>query len=296
MSTLAVITPSYAPDAGLFAELHRSVLEFTPDDTVHHVIVPRADRDVFARYAGPRCRVVTEPEVVPRHYLRLPRGPWGGLWANLRRPWPPVRGWVIQQAIKLAVAGAVEADVVLIADSDIVLIRPTTAARFTTDGRLRLHRVDDAVHPGMPRHVRWHQVARDLLGLPPAPAPPLHDYVTSLNFWDPAIVRDLQRRIADSTGRPWFDAFTAHLHVSEFILYGVFVDEVLGTRPPSDTTICHNSWEDVPMDLESALAFADGLKPEAVGMMISAKSKTPPDVRRAALDRCSQIVQRQDAG
>ncbi|MGI5284683.1 DUF6492 family protein [Nonomuraea polychroma] len=292
MSTLAVITPSYAPDAGLFAELHRSVLEFTPDDTVHHVIVPRADRAAFAAYEGPRCRVLTEPEVVPRHYVRLPRG----LWGNLRRPWPPVRGWVIQQAIKIAVAGSVEADVVLIADSDIVLVRPTTAARFTTDGELRLHRVNDGVHAAMPRHLRWHQVARELLGLPLAPEPPLHDYVTSLNFWDPVIVRAMQQRITQSTGRPWFDAFTARLHVSEFILYGVFVDEVLATHPPSDTTICHNSWDDVPMDRETALAFADGLGPEAIGMMISAKSKTPPDARQAALERCSEIVQRQEAG
>ncbi|MEO3869603.1 DUF6492 family protein [Nonomuraea sp. B12E4] len=292
MSTLAVITPSYGPDAALFAELHRSVLELTPADTVHHVIVPSADKAVFAPYAGPRCRVLTEPEVLPRRYRRLPRG----LWGNLRRPWPPVRGWVIQQAIKIAVAAQIEADLVLIADSDIVLVRPTTPARFTTDGQLHLHRAENAVHAGMPRHLRWHQVARELLGLPPAAGPPLHDYVTSLNFWDPAIVRAMCARIAEVSGQDWLDAFNARLHISEFILYGVFVDQVLGTHPPSDTTICHNSWDDTPMDLATALAFADRLGPDAVGMMISAKSRTPPEVRQAALERCTRIVRGEHAG
>src|SRR5689334_15826556 len=36
MAELAVITPTYREDAEIFADLHRSVLEFTPDDTIHH--------------------------------------------------------------------------------------------------------------------------------------------------------------------------------------------------------------------------------------------------------------------
>jgi hypothetical protein len=56
MTELAVITPSYRPDAGLFPELHRSVLEFTPDDTVH-VFVPGRDISEFILYgcSSTRC-------------------------------------------------------------------------------------------------------------------------------------------------------------------------------------------------------------------------------------------------
>jgi hypothetical protein len=39
-----------------------------------------------------------------------------------------------------------------------------------------------------------------------------------------------------------------------------------------------------------AIAFAESLEPEAVAMMISAKSNTPMDVRRAAIERCAEIV------
>jgi hypothetical protein len=182
---------------------------------------------------------------------------------------------------------------VLIVDSDVVLVRPTSPERFTDDGRLRLYRAEAAVHAGLERHVVWHRVARRLLGLPPAPGLPLPDYVTPVNFWDPALVRAMQTRISETTGRHWLDAFTAQLHISEFIVYGVFVDEVLGAaspRPVADTTICHNFWDRTPLDLAGALAFADRLPPKAAAMMISGNSHTPMDVRIAAEHRCAQVV------
>jgi hypothetical protein len=292
MSELAVVTPSFGPDAELFGDLHRSVLRHTGADVVHHVIVPEAHREIFARYQGPRCHVWTEPELLPRRYLRLPRR---GLWLNAKRPWPPVRGWVLQQALKIAATAALDADVVLIADSDVVLVRDISAATFHTDNALRLFRVPEAIHAEMTDHVRWHHVARKLLGLPPAGEPPLTDYVSSLNIWRPTVAKALQRRITEVTGGHWMDVFTAQLRVSEFILYGIFVDEVLsgsGPRPPGDTTICHNYWERTPLDLEAALAFADSLGPDAIGMMISAKSGTAQDVRVASIARCLDVARR----
>lgn len=285
MTELAVITPSFAPDAELFGELHRSVLEHTSADTIHHVIVPAAHKSVFKKFANPRLRIWTHPQLIPRRYFRLPTP--GGMWINTSRPWPPIRGWVMQQAVKIAATGMVEADAVMIADSDVVLVRPTSVQNFSTDGKLCLYRDEDAVHPGLDRHIRWHQVARELLGLPDAPPPPLPDYVSPLNFWDPSVVRKMQERIADVTGMNWMEAFNRQLHVSEFILYGVFVDEVLdaSSRPPSNTTVCHNSWERTPMAHDEALEFADRIDPNAVAMMISSHSNTPMDIRRAAEKR-----------
>ncbi|MFI7701652.1 DUF6492 family protein [Nonomuraea sp. NPDC049480] len=288
MSKLAVITPSYAPDVELFAELHRSVLEFTSDDTIHHVFVPPGDREVFARFEGPRCHVWVRSELLPRRYVRLPKT---DLYVNYRHPWPPLRGWVMQQTVKIAAVGLIDADALLIVDSDAVLVRPTSVESFMVDGRLCLYRLDNGVTAEMERHVIWHQVARDLLGLPPAPPPPLPDYVTAMTFWDPEIVRAMQRRITKVTGRDWLDAFNSQLHVSEFILYGVFVDEVLKSSPPINTTICHLSYNHEPWDVAQAVAFADRLPPEATGMMISAKSHTPAEARMAAIRRCAQVVE-----
>jgi hypothetical protein len=290
MSELAVLTPSFRGDAEIFADLHRSVLEFTPEGTVHHVFVPLRDKHLFIRFEGPRCRILTSRELLPRRYLRIGRG---DSYVNLRRPWPPVRRWVMQQAIKLAAAARIEADVVVVADSDVVLVRPITADRFRLGDRRYLFRIDDGVHAGMDRHVIWHRVARELFGLPASQQLPLPDYVSSFNFWDPAVVRDIQQRITESTGQDWLDVFTSQLHISEFMLYGVFVDEVQhrsAPRPPSDTAVCLNTWQRTPLDLDGALRFAEQLEPDAVAMMISAKSRTPLDIRRAAIQRCAQIV------
>ena len=285
MTELAVITPCYRGDVALFRELHRSVLDFTPPDTVHHVFVPPQDKHLFTEFVGPRCQVTVRSELLPRHYVRLPKE----IYVNLKRPWPALRPWVMQQTVKIAATSELDADVVLVADSDAVFIRPVTADRFrASDGSLLLHREERAVKPEMTRHVLWHQVARDLLGLPPAPPPPLPDYVTPLNYWDPAVVRAMQQRIAESTGRDWMDAFNAQLHISEFILYGVFVDEVLDTRPDDGGVVCANYYDRVPMDHDGAVAFADGLAAETVAIMISSHSGTPEEVRQIAIARCAE--------
>ena len=47
----------------------------------------------------------------------------------------------------------------------------------------------------MPRHLLWHEVARKLLGLPPAGPAPLPDYISAFNVWDRRIVLALRERI-----------------------------------------------------------------------------------------------------
>lgn len=283
MSELAVLTPCYSGDAELFADLHRSVLEHTPPGTVHYVICPPSDKALFARYSGPRCRVLVHSDLLPRSYVCVPRS--HGLAVNLRRPWPPVRGWVTQQVMKIAASALIDADTVLIADSDAVLLRPTTAAQFRDCGQLGLVRAEDAVHAGMERHIHWHHAARRLLGLPDTSRLPLPDYVNPINVWDPAIVRAMQRRMTEVTGMSWVDAFTSELHISEFIVYGVFVDEIIGATAQLDPTLCHNYYDRTPLDHDRAVTFADQVAPDAVGMMISSHSGTPPGVRLAAFHR-----------
>jgi hypothetical protein len=291
VSTIAVVTPTWRPDAEQFDELHRSVLEHTPEHTVHHVIVPWLHKPTFTRYASRRCRIWTHPELLPRRYVRMP----GGVWVNLLRPWPPVRGWVMQQAAKIAATAATAADAVLLADSDAVLVRPVTAEMLMSGNTVRLYRADGAIDAATPRHVLWHNVARQLLGLPGTVAPPLHDYINPINVWAPGTVRDMQARIASTTGRHWLDAFTSELHVAEFILYGVFLDEVRRDSPPPpledgllSNGFCLNYYERTPMDERAAVAFADRLPPDAVGIMISSHSGTPREVRQLAARRCAE--------
>lgn len=281
MTELAVITPSYAPDAELCGDLNRSVLRYTPDTVVHYVIVPGRDMREFSRLRGPRTEVLAVDDLLPRHVMSVPGV---NFWVNRRHPVPPIRGWMMQQLVKLQAAAQIGADQLLLADSDVLLVRPVASDTFVRDGRIRFYRKESGVGAHMARHIIWHSVARELLALPAA-QPPLPDYVSAFNIWDRQTVLALRKRVQEVTGRPWFDAVARQLHFSEFILYGVYVDNVLGGDArveSSESMLCHSYWKAAPLSMDEADSFVRGIPDEDVAVMISAKSQTPLQVRRAA--------------
>jgi hypothetical protein len=281
VTRMAVITPSFAPDLELCARLNRSLLALSPESVIHDIVVPRRDLELFGQLAGPRTHVRCEADLLPRSFVKLPLV---NFTVNLRRPLPPVRGWILQQIIKLAAAADADADVVLLVDSDIEFVRSFTPASFVRDGVVRFYRKPNEIDDRLPRHIVWHRVARALLGLAP-PTLPLTDYICSLLAWDPTAVRMLLDRVEHVTRRPWWDSIGAQLHFSEWTLYGVFVDEVLGlpaNSNASDRSLCHAYWEVVPLDDRTAADFVFEVRPDDIAIMISAKSRTPVAVRRAA--------------
>src|SRR5262245_23868232 len=124
---MAVITPSFAPDFELCAPLNRSVLDNSPDTVQHHIVVPRPDLKLFDRLAGPRTHIRCEADFLPRSFVRVP---FNNVTVNLGRPFPPVRGWILQQVVKLAAVATSEDDVVVLVDSDIEFLRPFTVETF----------------------------------------------------------------------------------------------------------------------------------------------------------------------
>jgi hypothetical protein len=279
MKRMSIITPSFAPDFELCADLNRSVLEYSPESVHHHIFVPRSDLKLFGRLAGPRTHIRCESDLLPPSFVRAP---FSKFTVNLRRPFLPVRGWILQQVIKLAAVAASEDDVVLLVDSDIEFIRPFSAETFARNGVVRFYRKPDEIDEKLPRHVIWHRVARALLGLPPGD-PPYTDYISSLLAWDPAIVRQMLSQVADTTCRPWATAIAGQLHFSEWTLYGVFVDDVIGASANSfvsDDPLCRAYWDDTPLSRDGATDFLRGVRPTDVAAMISAKSRTPLAIRR----------------
>ncbi|QRM53202.1 DUF6492 family protein [Sinorhizobium sp. BG8] len=276
MPTLSVVTPSYRPDIELCRDLHSSLKAFAPPHTNHCVIVPKSDRAIFAGIGD----VHKVDEFLPASFRSVP----GNLWINLRRPIPPVRGWIVQQLIKIEAVARSKADVVLLVDSDMVFIRPFSAHTFYRDGKTRFYRAVDAVHAGLPRHILWHRVARQLLGLPPSDRIPLHDYICWPMAWDPTVVRAMLSRVEGVAGTAWQTAIASQLHFSEGILYGVYVDEVLGGAPYSEGTMLSIAYSDeIPFDQVGAEKFLSSVSPDDIAVMISAKSGTGLEERRRAL-------------
>lgn len=277
---MVVVTPTYAPDLELFTDLHESVLRWFPLDVRHYVVANESDLALFRRFEGPRCVVVGVRDALPTSVRSLP---FTKLWVNLRRPVPPLRGWIIQQLVKLSVAEQLPERVVVLADSDLVFVRPIAEDTFAPAGRVRLYRRDEGIDDSLPRHIRWHAVAHEMLGLPPA-ATPLPDYVSSLNVWDRDVVRRTLRRIEEVTDRRWLEVVGKELHFSEWTLYGVYADQVEHGKDITitDDSLCHSYWDTVPLAAEGASRFLASVGPNDVAYMIGAKSRTPLSVRRAA--------------
>jgi hypothetical protein len=278
---MVILTKSYTPDFELCADLSRSVRENAPETADHNIIVPRSDLKLFGQLRSPRTHICCEQDFLPRSFIAVPLS---NFTLNLSRPFPPVRGWIMQQVIKLAAVAASEHDVVLLADSDVEFARPFTAETFVRDGAVRFFRQPDQIDERLPRHVTWHRVARKLLGLPSA-EPPLPDYISPLVAWDPALVRRMLERIATVAGRPWPSAIAGLFHFSECILYGVFVDEVVrgsAAAFASHDPLCLFHWSGVALTHETAAEFLNRMRPTDIAAMISSKSLTPLDVKRAA--------------
>lgn len=281
-TTLEIVTPSYAPDRDLCADLVASVRRHGPEGVRHRILVPRQDLRLFASLAdGERVVVESVDAVLPPSLRRIPGQ---NVWINLRAPWPPVRGWIAQQLVKLAATAASTADAVLLVDSDTVFIRPFTVADYA-DG-LPLYRGEGAIDGRLPRHLLWDSRARSLLGLPSHPREIAHDYIGWPCLWEPEIVRGLLRRVADESGRPWATAIGTELHFSEMVLYGVYVDEVIGRDRPvrhTDTMRCVAYSDEDVLDDAALRAFLGTVSADDLAVMISAKSGTSLETRRRAL-------------
>lgn len=277
---MTVVTPSYAPDFHKFMDLHSSVLRHFPREVVHVVVVPEVDLPLFCDLAGPRCRVLPESALLPKGLVRLPGVNWRISTRSLQFP---VRGWIIQQMLKLAVADVLDVDVMVMVDSDVLFIRPVDIRDFSRSGQVGLYRLPQAITRALPRHVRWTETAGRLLGLPVGPLP-YTDYISSLNTWDRRLVLALRSRIEEVNGRPWTTELGRHLLVSEWVLYGMFVEAVAagGHRAETSDARCLTYWDEVPLGLDEAVSFFGGVRKKDVAVMLSAKARVADDVRRAA--------------
>lgn len=279
---LNVITPSYAPDFELCRDLAASIRRFGQETVRHTIVVPPRDLGLFAALRDDRTTVCSTDDYLTG-LIRLPNN----FWFNPHRPFFPVRGWIAQQLVKLEAAARSESDMVLMVDSDIVFVRPFGPQTFTSsDGRPEFYRWDRAIDSTLPRHVIWHENARSMLGLEKRSELPLDDYVCCPCLWEPEVVRSMLRKVQSEAAAPWQRVVGAQRHFSEMILYGVYVDHVLGNgsaRVVVDDMRCHRYYEEVPLDETGLNEFLSTIRPQDHSVMISAKSGTDLVARRAAL-------------
>jgi hypothetical protein len=298
LNTMAILTPSYLPDLESFIRLHESVLEATDGETRHHVIVPKRDLSSFRAIGSPRLEVWCEADFLPSGFIatdrlaalrrRIPVLPRtiNCSALNVSRPWPPVRGWILQQILKLSAATRLSCDAVVIIDSDVVLVRPTPMETYIRNGAVRLYEKPGAVTEALSRHMQWTRTSYELLGIPWQPQPSFPDYIGGIVTWDPEVVRGCLARIEEVSGSSWAGTVARRLHFSEFILYGTYARH-FGTahqrsfREP--TTLCHSYWSPTPLGGQEADAFVAAYSPRDVAVHVQSNSRTSPQIVEAVV-------------
>ncbi|PQZ91088.1 hypothetical protein CQ018_14070 [Arthrobacter sp. MYb227] len=303
MKTAVILTPSFLPDIVSFERLHASVLRHADESIMHHVIVPKRDLEAFQAIKSHRLQVWSENEFLPTGFVatgsisalgrRLPFWPrtLNCSAINLRYPWPPLRGWVLQQILKLSAATQLGSDCIVIIDSDVVLIKKLNASQFYSGATVRLYEQPAVVHEGMARHRVWTRVAREMLGLCGTDDATFPDYVGGIVSWDPALVRDCLHRVETVSGIPWASALSKQLHFSEFILYGTYVRN-FGTLEQQSyvkpNTLCHSYWSPIPLDRSGASRFIEAYDKNDIAVHIQSNSETPQEIIAGIVNHLSE--------
>lgn len=266
MTTIELVTCSYAPDAELCERLVASVDRHVPASIPHTILVPRRDLPKFRHLSGPRTRILAEDEVLSRSVRRVPFQPKALLYGVT-----PVRSWLLQQLVKLSAPRVVDADVLVIIDSDTAFCRPFDETLILRDGRVRLFA--DEAHAAITPHVEWHENSARLLGIPPRRWFGAN-YVSHLVVWRRDVLCETLERVTSCSAAPWDKAIARTWHFSEYTLYGIFAQHVVDDDRhwASGEDLAHSSWN---YDVESASglrAFRDDFRPHHVALGVQSKT------------------------
>jgi len=282
-TNFALVTPSYAPDFERCQLLCESVERFVSVPVTHYIVLTDTrDYAQFAPLQNAHTRIVHRQEILPAWIKQLPLK--RGYWISTRTR--PIRGWIMQQLAKIALAAQLQEEAAIFVDSDTVFVRPTDLSSLYRGENLRLYAEPGGNPQSMPEHSRWHRVASRVLGLEdtPFPAP---DYIQNLTSWRPANARAMCKHIEQRNSRSWVECLAGCSQFSEYILYGSYIERVAqGTAGHflDAQKICLDYWTPEPLSDAQLKAFMVTLQPQHLAVMFSAKARMSPQRYRQLLD------------
>jgi hypothetical protein len=279
--TFALVTPSYYVDFEYCRWLCETVDRFVPDRVRHYVVVDRADAELFAPLASSRRSIVYKEDLFAGRLHQVPFARrW---WVGTRSP--PVRGWIVQQLAKLLIHEIASEDVIVFVDSGVFFVRPWDPRDTLRGVLVPLFRERGEFFRNSRATQRWQRIAARMLGLKPSPDYDL-GYVNPLVTWRRDNLVMLHRHIERVTARPSLDSLVWPLTLSEYHLYGMYCDDVLGDRAghyhhAESQTLCHWTVENLGTQAVRA-RLREQLDESHVIVMINEKSRTSLDDVRAA--------------
>ncbi|WP_226574809.1 DUF6492 family protein [Acuticoccus sediminis] len=296
---LALITPSFSRDHPLCVDLCRSIDTYLADDIEHVLIVPEADKALFAPLAGPRRRIMTDEEVLPTTLWKLPlptRIGIPGVWHKrirtlyLTPKLRVTRGWLIQQVVKMSAHRVSDAEGFVFVDSDIAFVRPFGTDTFVRDGKLRFLYEPDCIYQWVDQYTRWQDVACDLLGIDRFPFAN-DNYIGAGICWRRDRLAEVRDRIEATAGRPYHEVLLGQTSFAEYVIYGTYCRHVIkGDTGHYETprSFCLGDWVFDTSDPAGYSAFVNGLADDHVAVLIQSTNEWPTERRRAAIDAIRQ--------
>jgi len=303
-NAVQLITCSYSGDLEVCRLLCASVDKFAPEDVTHRLYVPKADLPLFADLATSQRVIGAQEDLLPKWLWKVPLP--GPKWrARLRLPRRnvyltpfslPVRGWIAQQMMKIAATLGSDADIIVHVDSDSAFVRPFTVSCLMADGKTRFHASEESAE--LEAHVPWYAAAGRLLGLPEADYYTT-EYIDQIVVWRRTVVEGMAARIEASTGMGWAKALAKTPHLAEYVIYGVFVDQVLGAEAAGlwrqSRSLCHARWTEDFTGPEDEADFVDGVLPEHIACAIQSTNSMGTEGRKRIFERIVARAAEQDS-
>ena len=206
------MTPTYWRDLAQCELLAESLDRFAPH-VPHYLIVDRRDRSAFSHLERGKRRLVESEALVGKWLWQMPGRK--AVWLSLKAP--PVRGWIMQQILKIGVIEAIPERTLVFCDSDMAFFRRFERDDLLVNGKVGLLDVDFVNDECR----RWTAAARRLLGLSEHDGG-YHGHVGNMICWNRETVKAMQQRIEKSTGRNWQVALAQVPSFSEVTCYTEF--------------------------------------------------------------------------
>ena len=271
---LAIVTPSYDLDFARCKLLCQSINYFIEPTVNHYIIVSQRDTALFNQLANQNTQIITIESIIPAWIEKLPWFRQG--WISFKSL--PIRNWLMQQITKIIVAQTFTQDITVLVDSDVVFVRPCNLSDLLlNNGKIRLFKdnVGNALQKKI--HYKWHLSSAKLLGLSTID-PSIPDYISQIVAWNKDSVKQMCDRIESISGRHWINSIANAWHVSEYTLYGLFVDLVLdkdNSHYHDANFICHNYWYTQSLSITELERFVAQTASEQVAIMITSKADIP---------------------
>lgn len=299
--SFAFITPSFHGDYDLCVEMCRSMDRHASEPFEHVLAVPTRDLKRFAHlHSGPRT-VIAQEAVLPRWLINVPapavvaipgigRKRLRSLWLTPRLR--PVRGWLLQQVVKLSAERLTDAQNIIFVDSDAVFVRRFGRDAFMRQGALILHHEPSCIDLAQAEFQAWQDTACDLIGLERF-AFNGDSYITALACWRREVLSALRERIEATTGRDMQTELLRRSDLSEYVLYGIFATRILGEasgQRPASRSLCHEDWAYNVEEQAGMDAFINGFEPHQIAVLMQSTNEWSLEKRRAVLGSIEERI------